>query len=72
MKSDMARPLVIGLLALQAVTDALLWLLNAFSVQGTAAFAFLLAGNVMAFAVIAHVYRTTKDDASGAEAPAPA
>ena len=52
------------MLALQAVTVALLWLLNAFSVQATAAFAFLLAADVMAFALIAHVYRTAKDDAA--------
>ena len=70
MKSDMVKPFVIGILALQAVTVALLWLLDAFSVQATAAFAFLLAANVMVFAIVAHVYRTTKDDTAGDDAPA--
>jgi hypothetical protein len=70
MKSDMVKPFVIGMLALQALTVALLWLLDAFSIQATAAFAFLLAANVMVFAIVAHVYRTTKDETTEAEAPA--
>ena len=70
MKSDMVKPFVIGMLALQALTVALLWLLDAFSVQATAAFAFLLAANVIVFAIVAEIYRTAKDEATGAEAPA--
>jgi hypothetical protein len=70
MKSDMVKPFVIGMLALQALTVALLWLLDAFSVQATAAFAFLLAANVIVFAIVAEVYRTTKGETPGAEAPA--
>jgi len=71
MKSDTVKVFVIGMLALQVVTVALLWLLNAFSVQATAAFAFLLAADVMAFALIAHVYRTANDDKTSPEGPAP-
>ncbi len=71
MKSDTVKVFVVGMLALQAVTVALLWLLNAFSVQATAAFAFLLAADVMAFALIAHVYRTAKNDAADPDGPAP-
>ena len=70
MKSDMVKPFVIGVLVLQAITVALLWLLDAFSVQATAAFAFLLAANVTVFAIVAHVYRTTKDETTGAPAQA--
>ncbi|MDA4113529.1 MAG: hypothetical protein OK474_05750 [Thaumarchaeota archaeon] len=72
MKSDMVKPFVIGMLALQVLTVALLWLLDAFSIQATAAFAFLLAANVMVFAIVAHVYRTTKDQTTEAGSPAPA
>lgn len=71
MKSDTVKVFVIGMLALQAVTVALLWLLDAFSVEATAAFAFLLAANVMAFALIAHVYRTANDDRANSEGPTP-
>jgi hypothetical protein len=67
MKSSTLRTFVVGMLALQAAAVALLWLLSAFSVQATAAFAFLLAADVMAFAVVAHVYRTSKDDGTGPE-----
>ena len=70
MKSDMVKPFVIGVLVLQAITVALLWLLDAFSVQATAAFAFLLAANVTVFAIVAHVYRTTKDETTRTSAQA--
>jgi hypothetical protein len=72
MKSESVKPFVIGMLALQVVTVALLWLLDAFSVEATAAFAFLLAANVMAFALVAHVYRTSREDGGDAEATASA
>jgi hypothetical protein len=73
MKSDMVKPFVIGVLVLQALTVALLWLLDAFSVQATAAYAFLLAANVTVFAIVAHVYRTTKEEeTNGAPAQATA
>jgi hypothetical protein len=58
------------MLALQAVTVALLWLLSAFSIQATAAFAFLLAADVVAFAAVAHVYRTSEDGRSRPEGSA--
>jgi hypothetical protein len=61
MKTEMARLLVVGLLALQVVVVVLLWLLDAFSVQATAAFALLLAADVIAFAVVAQVYRTSEE-----------
>jgi hypothetical protein len=61
MKSDGVRPLVIGMLALQILAVVTLWILNAFSVEATAAFALLLAGDVTAFAIIAHEYRTSED-----------
>jgi len=72
MKTDTAKTLVAGMLALQALTVALLWTMNAFSVQGTAAFALLLAGNVTAFAVVVHVYRTAEDGTRKEEEPEPA
>ena len=67
MKSSTVKSFVVGMLALQVLTVALLWLLNAFSVEATAAFAFLLAADVTAFAVIAHVYRTEKDQRTSSE-----
>jgi hypothetical protein len=67
MKSSTVKSFVVGMLALQVLTVALLWLLNAFSVEATAAFAFLLAADVTAFAVIAHVYRTEKDQTTSSE-----
>jgi hypothetical protein len=61
MKTEMARLLVIGLLLVQVVVVAMLWLLEAFSIEATAAFALLLAGDAMAFAVVVHIYRTAGD-----------
>jgi len=72
MKSSTVKSYVAGMLALQVLTVALLWLLNAFSVEATAAFAFLLAADVTAFAVIAHVYRTDKDERTRSDTPTPA
>jgi undecaprenyl pyrophosphate phosphatase UppP len=70
MKSESVRPFVIGMLALQAATVVLLWLLDAFSAEATAAFAFLLAANVMAFALVAHVYRTSREEDKSSQATA--
>ena len=70
MKSDMVKPLLIGMLMLQALTVALLWLLDAFSIEATAAFALLLAGNIVAFALVAHVYRTSARESEPEEAHA--
>ncbi len=72
MRSESVRPFVIGMLALQAITVVLLWLLDAFSAEATAAFAFLLAANVMAFALVAHVYRASREEGATAEAATPA
>ena len=63
MKNEIVKPLVICLLALQAFAVLMLWLLDAYSVQATAAFAFLLASDVVVFAIIAHVYRTSSETA---------
>ncbi len=70
MKSESVKTFVIGLLALQVVAVALLWLLNAFSVQATAAFTFLLSADVVAFALVAQVYKSDKDDLARSGAPA--
>ena len=60
MRIEAVKPFVLGLLALQAVAVALVWLLDAYSEQSTAAFALLLAADVMAFAIVAHVYRVAR------------
>ncbi|MGA2663798.1 MAG: hypothetical protein ABSF83_02500 [Nitrososphaerales archaeon] len=52
------------------VAVALVWLLDAYSDQSTAAFALLLAADVMAFAIVAHVYRVAGTDDSHSGPPA--
>jgi len=67
MKTDLVVPFVLGMIALQVVTVILVWLLAAFSVEATAAFAFLLAANVTAFALVVQVYRDSGETAERAE-----
>jgi hypothetical protein len=61
MRSD-ARPFVIGLLVVQVGLTAALWLLDAISVSSTAAFALLLAADVLVFAVLCHTYFFSEED----------
>ena len=56
------RPFVIGLLVVQAGLTAALWLLDAVSVSSTAAFALLLAANVLVFAVVCHTYFFSEEE----------
>lgn len=67
MRSELVRPLVVGLLAVQVVAVALLWLLDAFSQEATAAFAFLLAADLVVFALVAHIYRTVDHEEAKTE-----
>jgi len=71
------KPLVLGLLVVQAAISASLWVLNAISVDSTAIFALLLAGDVLIFAGICHLAFFTEDEederamsSSPVEAPA--
>jgi len=57
---------------LQAVAVALVWLLDAYSDESTAAFALLLAADVMAFAIVAHVYRVARTGGPSPAAAGPA
>lgn len=54
MRSD-DKPLIIALLVVQAAISASLWTLNSISVDSTAAFAILLAADVLIFAGICHL-----------------
>lgn len=45
---------------LQALTVVMLWLPDVYTVRATTAFSFLLAANVIVFAIVSHVYRTAK------------
>jgi hypothetical protein len=61
MRSE-SKPLVIGLIVVQAALSASLWVLNATSVNSTAAFALLLAADVLIFAGICHLAFFTEDE----------
>ncbi len=56
------RPLVLGLLVVQAAISASLWVLNAISVDSTAIFALLLAADVLIFAGICHLAFLAEDE----------
>jgi hypothetical protein len=77
MKSDTVTNYVIGMLALQVITVAVLWILNVLSEGSTEAFAILLAANLVAFAMVVQAYRNPESvQGSKSEqaplAPAPA
>jgi hypothetical protein len=57
MKSDTVTNYVIGMLVLQVITVAVLWILNVLSEGSTEAFAILLAANLVAFAMVVQAYR---------------
>ena len=61
MRSD-NKPLLIGLIVVQAAISASLWILNAFSVDSTAGVALLLAADVLIFAGICHFAFFTEDE----------
>jgi len=74
MKSDSVKAYVIALLVLQAVSVALLWVLNVLSDETSSVFAVLLAANLIAFAMVVQVYRnpgTVEAETSGETKPAP-
>lgn len=64
MNRDNTRPFIIGLLVVQVAISASLWVLDAISVDSTAAFALLLAADVVVFGVICHVYFFSDSEAA--------
>jgi hypothetical protein len=71
MRSD-NKPLLIGLIVVQAAISASLWVLNAISVDSTAAFALLLGADVLIFAGVCHfAFFTEEDEAERAMPIAP-
>jgi hypothetical protein len=59
------RPLLLGLIVVQAAISASLWLLNATSVSSTALFALLLAVDILIFAGICHLAFFAQDEEDG-------
>lgn len=53
--TSQGRPLVLGLLVVQAAVSAALWVLNATSINSTAGFALLLAADLIIFAFVCHL-----------------
>ncbi len=51
---------VVFLVALQAVTTSVLWLLNPLTQAGTDTFALYLSVDLLAFAMISYIYRSKK------------
>jgi hypothetical protein len=60
METKLLKWLVVLLLALQAALTGQLWLVNPQAVSSTTTFAILLGANLLAFAAMAHLYRTSK------------
>jgi hypothetical protein len=60
MDAGTSRPFVIALLIVQVGLTAALWVIDAISINSTAAFALLLAADVLVFAGICHIYFFTE------------
>ena len=57
--SRLVKSLVVVLLALQAALGVLLWLVSPLGPEGTGTIALVLSADLLAFAMIVHIYRAT-------------